>query len=142
MKTNADLKSDKNYEKLNNTSTNFIECMDKQYYKSVGELVFEELNENNIKIAAKVQYEIFPDSSAYFVYKSKVTGERENFYVSYIVYLNNEPMGVVGLYEIPEYSDTIWLSWFGVIKKYRKMGLGKQMLDFIIEVAKKLNKNF
>lgn len=24
------------------------------------------------------------------------------------------PFGVTGVYEIPEYSDTVWVSWFGI----------------------------
>lgn len=113
-----------------------------EYIKNNIKLSFEELNKDNIEIAAKIQYEIFPTSSAYSVYKSKVTGKRNSFYVSYIAYFDNKPIGVIGLYEIPEYSDTVWLSWFGLINEYRKTGLGKQMLDFIIEIAKKNKKKF
>lgn len=118
-----------------------IEKMQKNC-KMIKNLKFEELNEKNLKIAAKVQYEIFPNSSAYSVYKSAVTGKRDSFYVSYIAYFEEKPVGVIGLYEIPEYSDTAWLSWFGLIKEYRKMGFGKQMLDFIIQVAKKNHRKF
>lgn len=105
-------------------------------------LRFEELDERNIKIVAKVQYEIFPNSSAYSGYKSKITGTRDSFYVAYIAYWNNKPVGVVGLDEIPEYSDTVWLSWFGLIKEYRRMGFGKQMLDFIENIAKQNHRRF
>lgn len=52
------------------------------------------------------------------------------------------PVGVTGIYEIPEYSDTVWLSWFGIKKEYRKLGYGKQILDYTIEVAKALNKKY
>lgn len=110
--------------------------------KIIKDLRFEELNADNIKIASKTQYEIFPTSSAYSVYKSKILGTRDSFYVSYIAYLEDKPVGVIGLYEIPEYPDTVWLSWFGLTKEHRKMGLGRQMLDFIIEIAKKNDKKF
>ena len=76
------------------------------------------------------------------MYKSKMSGNKQDSHISYLAYLENQPIGVIGLYEIPEYSDTIWLSWFGLIKEYRKMGLGKQMLDFIIDVAKNKDKKF
>lgn len=51
-------------------------------------------------------------------------------------------IGVTGIYEIPEYSDTVWLSWFGIKKEYRKLGYGKQILDYTIEMAKTLNKKY
>ncbi len=110
--------------------------------RALENLKFQELTKDNLKIAAKIEYEIFPTSSAYSVYKDKVMGRRKDFYVSYIAYFEEKPVGVSGLYEIPEYPDTAWLSWFGITKAYRKMGFGKQMLDFIIEVAKKHNRKF
>lgn len=82
----------------------------KQNCKIIKKLRFEEISKENIKIVAKLQYEIFPTSSAYSVYKSKITGKRKDFYVGYIAYMGDEPVGVSGLYEIPEYPDTVWLS--------------------------------
>ena len=113
-----------------------------QNCKIIKKLRFEEISKNNIKIAARVQYEIFPNSSAYSVYKSKITGERKDLYIGYIAYMGDKPIGVTGIYEIPEYSDTVWLSWFGIKKEYRKLGYGKQILDYTIEMAKALNKKY
>lgn len=39
---------------------------------------------------------------------------------------NDISIGVVGLYDI--YSDTIWLSWFGVLENYKSKGYGSQFL--------------
>ena len=114
----------------------------KQNCKIIKKLRFEEINKDNIKIAAKLQYEIFPKSSAYSVYKSKVTGERKDLYMGYIAYMENEPVGVTGIYEIPGYEDTAWLSWFGIKKQYRKLGYGKQILEYTIKVAKNYNKKY
>lgn len=113
-----------------------------QNCKIIKELRFEEISKDNIKVAAKLQYEIFPNSSAYSVYKSKITGERKDLYIGYIAYMGDKPIGVTGIYEIPEYSDTVWLSWFGIKKEYRKLGYGKQILDYTIEMAKALNKKY
>lgn len=110
--------------------------------KIIRKLRFKEINKNNIKIAAKLQYEIFPTSSAYLFYKAKVTGKCKDLYEAYIAYIENEPIGVTGIYEIPEYPDTVWLSWFGVKKEYRKLGYGKQILDYTINIAKKYNKKY
>ncbi len=114
----------------------------KQNCKIIKKLRFEEISKDNIKVAAKLQYEIFPNSSAYSVYKSKITGERKDLYIGYIAYMEDIPVGVTGIYEIPEYSDTVWLSWFGIKKEYRKLGYGKQILDYTIEKAKTLNKKY
>lgn len=114
----------------------------KQNCKFTKGLRFEQINKDNIKVAAKLQYNIFPDSSAYSVYKSSISGECKDFYVGYIAYIDNEPIGVSGLYEIPGYTDTVWLSWFGIKKKYRKLGYGKKILDYTIEMAKGYNKKY
>ena len=114
----------------------------KQNCKIIKKLRFEEIRKDNIKVVAKLQYEIFPNSSAYSVYKSKITGERKDLYIGYIAYMGDKPIGVTGIYEIPEYSDTVWLSWFGIKKEYRKLGYGKQILDYTIEKAKTLNKKY
>lgn len=113
-----------------------------QNCKIIKKLRFEEISKDNIKVAAKLQYEIFPNSSAYSVYKSKITGERKDLYIGYIAYMGDKPIGVTGIYEIPEYSNTAWLSWFGIKKEYRKLGYGKQILDYTIEMAKTLNKKY
>lgn len=113
-----------------------------QNCKIIKKLRFEEISKDNIKVAAKLQYEIFPNSSAYSVYKSKITGERKDLYIGYIAYMGDKPIGVTEIYEIPEYSDTVWLSWFGIKKEYRKLGYGKQILDYTIEMAKALNKKY
>ena len=114
----------------------------KQNCKIIKKLRFEEINKDNLKIAAKLQYEIFPTSSAYSVYKAKVTGNYKSFYIGYIAYAKNEPIGVTGIYEIPEYSETVWLSWFGVKKEYRKLEKEKQILDYTIKVAKEHKKKY
>ena len=114
----------------------------KQNCKIIEKLRFEEISKNNINVAARLQYEIFPNSSAYSVYKSKITGEIKDLYIGYIAYIRDIPVGVTGIYEIPEYPDTAWLSWFGIKKEYRKLGYGKQIFDYTIEMAKINNKKY
>lgn len=113
-----------------------------QNCKIIKKLRFEEINKNNIKMASRLQYEIFPNSSAYSVYKSKITGKIKDLYIGYIAYMEDTPVGVTGIYEIPEYSDTVWLSWFGIKEEYRKLGYGKQILDYTIKKAKELDKKY
>ena len=113
-----------------------------QNCKVIEKLRFEEINKDNIKVAAKLQYEIFPGSSAYSVYKSKIMGKIKDLYIGYIAYIKNIPVGVTGIYEISGYSDTAWLSWFGLKKEYRKLGYGKQIFDYTVEMAKVNNRKY
>ena len=104
-------------------------------------LKYETITKENIRTAAKTQYNIFPNSSAYAKYLSDIQ-IAEDLPINYLVYHRNNLIGVVGLYFIEEYPDTIWLSWFGVLKKYRFKGYGSQILKDMIERAKKYNKKF
>lgn len=104
-------------------------------------LIYEKICVDNIVTASLIQYKIFPNSSAYQKYL-KETKDNYDLPISFLVYYNDIPIGVVGLYDIPEYEDTIWLSWFGVLEEYRYKGFGSQILKDIILIAKKYNKKF
>lgn len=104
-------------------------------------LRYEKINKNNVIEAAKIQYKIFPNSSAYSKYLNELKDNKE-LPISFLVYENNNPIGVVGLYDMPEYKDTIWLSWFGVLEEYRFKGYGTQIFNDIIQIAKEYNKKF
>jgi GNAT superfamily N-acetyltransferase len=47
----------------------------------------------------------------------------------------NKVTGIIGLEYVGE--DSAWLSWFAVGKKYRGMGIGRKLLEFVIEHAEK-----
>ena len=104
-------------------------------------LRYEKINKNNVIEAAKIQYKIFPNSSAYSKYLNELKDNKE-LPISFLVYENNNPIGVVGLYDMHEYKDTIWLSWFGVLEEYRFKGYGTQIFNDIIQIAKEYNKKF
>lgn len=105
-------------------------------------LRYEKINKNNIIVASKIQYEIFPNSSAYLKYLREVQNQTSDLPIDFLVFENDIPIGVVGLYDIPEYSDTIWLSWFGLVEDYRFKGYGSQIFKDIIKKAKEYNKEF
>lgn len=105
-------------------------------------LRYEKISENNIRVAAKIQYEIFPNSSAYLKYLKEIQNKTLDLPVDFLIFENDIPIGVVGLYEISKYKDTIWLSWFGVVEDYRYKGYGSQIFEDIINEAKKYNKDF
>ena len=103
-------------------------------------LKYEKIKKENIRLAARVQYEIFPYSSAYSKYLKEV--ENDGLPINYLVYYEDKPIGVVGLYEIEEYKDDIWLSWFGVLQEYRFKGYGSKIFNDIKTLAKKYNKKY
>ncbi len=105
-------------------------------------LRYEKISENNIRVASKIQYEIFPNSSAYLKYLKEMQNKTLDLPVDFLIFENDIPIGVVGLYEISKYKDTIWLSWFGVVEDYRYKGYGSQIFEDIINEAKKYNKDF
>lgn len=105
-------------------------------------LRYEKISENNIRVASKIQYEIFPNSSAYLKYLREMQNKTLDLPVDFLIFENDIPIGVVGLYEISKYKDTIWLSWFGVVEDYRYKGYGSQIFEDIINEAKKYNKDF
>ena len=105
------------------------------------ELRYEKITKENIKEAAIIQYKIFPSSCCYLVYLENLENNKE-LPINYLVYYNEEAIGVIGLYSIKEYEDTIWLSWFGVLEEYRYKGFGTQMFNDIIKKAKTFRKKF
>lgn len=106
------------------------------------ELRYERINMSNLALAARVEYQIFPNASAYTKYLNEAEIKGDDLPINYIVFEGENPVGVVGLYLIPEYEDTIWLSYFGVLETYRYKGYGSQILEDIIEKAKKYGRDF
>lgn len=103
-------------------------------------LKYERINKDNIIIASKIQYQIFPNACAYAYYLENIN--KECLPLELLVYYDTEPIGVIGLYEIKAFSDTIWISWFGILEKYRNKGIGKKMIEDIKEIAKSYHKKF
>lgn len=104
-------------------------------------LKYKKINHENIKVAAQIQYQIFPYASAYYQYRESLNNS-DDLPINFLVYYDDFPIGIIGLYEIKEYSDTIWLSWFGLLEKYRHKGFGTQMFQDILIIAKQYHKKF
>ena len=64
-------------------------------------LKYERINHENIKLAAQVQYQIFPYASAYYQYLESLNNHN-NLPINFLVYYDNSPIGVIGLYEMKE----------------------------------------
>lgn len=99
------------------------------------ELLIQPLNLKNVKIAGKIQYEIFPHSSSYVKYLEELDDENCKYH-DFVIYYKDKPIGVIGYSLDIDDKDTVWLSWFGLLKEYRRRGLGTKALNFLCEMLK------
>lgn len=103
-------------------------------------IVLKRIDKANLELACKIQNEIFPQENArqnYIEQINKDSYRKEQDY--YIVYLDETPIGVTGLYSYHEYPENAWLGWFGILEKYRNNGYGSAVLDKTIKLAKEKN---
>ncbi len=101
-------------------------------------LKYAEVDSNNLELAVNIQNAIFPLEDGRQNYIEGITNNpyRKEM-VNYIVYDNEIPIGVVGLYSYNEYPRDAWLSWFGVLQEYRQKGYGSKIFDFFENLALK-----
>ena len=110
----------------------------KNNYFDNEKIYFVNINKKNLELACQIQNKIFPKENArqnYIEQINKDTYRKEMDY--YIVYYENMPIGVTGIYSYNEYPEDAWLGWFGILEEYRNNGYGGIVLDKTIELAKK-----
>lgn len=93
---------------------------------------------NNIDIAYNMQKNEWPDDKDYFAFEDTAkNGDDKN--INFIAYIENNPIGIIGVYQENIDPKSLWLEWFCIDKKYRGKGYGKQMLLDIIEYCKQFD---
>ena len=98
---------------------------------------FEKITNDNLELACKIQNEIFPEEDARENFIEQINEDPYRKEMDYkIVYIDNEPIGVTGIYSYNEYPDDAWLGWFGILNKYRNHGYGKETLEKTMKLAK------
>lgn len=99
-------------------------------------LKYIEIDNNNLDLAVKIQNTIFPREDGRQNYIEGITNDpyRKEM-INYLVFKNEIPIGVVGLYSYNEYPNDAWLSWFGVLQEYRQKGYGSKIFDFFEKLA-------
>ena len=71
------------------------------------------------------------------------TGCKEVKYFITIDEKTGKVIGIVGYYTNNfDYKEADWLAWFVVDPNYRRKGIGKKLLEFIIKNARKRGKKF
>ncbi|EHI98421.1 GCN5-related N-acetyltransferase [Clostridium sp. DL-VIII] len=83
------------------------------------------------------------DEKKFQKYVTKI--DRHVMSIEYFTAINSKKkvIGFIGMYTLIEnYENTIWLGWYCVHAKYRGRGVGKLLLDFIIDKARERGKKY
>lgn len=102
-------------------------------------LKYELLNLDNIKVAYEIQRTTFIDDPDYDDLYDKATNTKDDN-CFFLVYDENNLIGITGVDVFRQYPNTIWLDWFTILPQYRKKGYGKKVLLDTIEYCKKLDR--
>lgn len=98
---------------------------------------FIKITQDNLNLACNIQNKIFPLEDSRKNYLECINKDPYRKEMDYsIVYLEDTPIGVTGIYSYNEYPDDAWMGWFGIIEEYRDYGYGGIVLDKTIELAK------
>ena len=58
------------------------------------------------------------------------------FWEIYLIRINKKIVGICGLYSITNNDiRELWIGWFGILEKYRGLGIGKKALEMMEEIA-------
>ena len=107
-------------------------CFDKN------KINFIKISQDNLNLACEIQNNIFPKEDARQNFIEQINKDSYRKEMDYnIVYLENTPIGVTGIYSYNEYPNDAWLGWFGILEEYRRKGYGGIVLDKTIELARK-----
>ncbi|MBU5591843.1 GNAT family N-acetyltransferase [Clostridium sp. MSJ-4] len=99
---------------------------------------FIEVTQQNLKLAYTIQKEIFSNSPDILHIKNSIDNNDPG-YAYWIVYENETAIGISGIYTVEADRDSVWLSWYGVLPKWRSKGFGRKILLESIERATSLN---
>ncbi len=97
---------------------------------------FVPITPQNLEFALTIQREIFPHEDARANYMEAINPEPsyiEKLY--FIVYDNDNAVGLTGLYAITDYPDDAWLGWFGVRAEHRRKGYASKIMEHYFSLA-------
>lgn len=100
---------------------------------------YEEINFDNIELAFNIQKHIWPKDPDYESFYDKVINKSDDN-ISWLVYIDDNIIGITGIYTEEIDKDSIWLEWFTILPKYRRKGYGEKVLLDTINYCKNLNR--
>lgn len=113
--------------------------------REIPKIQFELLSQKNLNEVAFIQYEIFKNNWCGYCdllqeVKERKTKPKDALPVTYAIKYKHKIVGIIGLNELKQYPQTIWLNWFGIMPSYRRKGIGTHALFKIINLARTYNK--
>ena len=124
-------------------------------------MIIKELSEKNLNEAMNLVVNIFDSKPDDFDAPQKwlpaslhPTSKRskdllkpsEVNYLKYYVAIDEKSkriIGVTGIYTLSsDEKDSAWLAYYCVDKRYRKKGYGTKLLDYIMDLAREMNKDY
>ena len=101
---------------------------------------YETLSEENLDIAIKIQNQIFPLENGSEDLKESLFKTSENYlYLKYwLPKIDDEYIGICGLYVNKFAPKDVWVGWFGVLPEFQRKGYGMAILKFLEETGKEL----
>ena len=102
-------------------------------------LKYIQVTKKNLEIAYNIQKNVwkeYPDKQNFII---KANNPKDDN-IAFIVYYEDVPIGITGVYTENIDKNSIWLDWFCVKEEYREQGFGEQILLDTIEYARKLEK--
>lgn len=107
--------------------------------ESLYNLKYEIVNLKNLEIAYTIQKETWPNDPDYEDLYDKATNTKDDN-CFFLVYNEDELIGITGVDVYREYPKTIWLDWFTILPQHRNKGYGKKVLLDTIQYCKNLNR--
>ncbi len=105
--------------------------------KSLSDLDYKVVDKNNIELAYNIQKSVWPEDPDYNDFLDKVNNTSSSN-ASWLVYHDDNVIGLTGVYTEDIDDKSIWLDWFCIIPQYRGNGYGEQVLLDTINYCKKL----
>lgn len=107
-------------------------------------LKYEKLTKENLQIGLEIQAKIFPHECDNDLLTKSVEENGEliqdlmTYSAFWLVKLRGNYIGITGLYAYEKYPHDVWMNWFGVVREFRRHGLGRKILKWTIKKAKSL----
>lgn len=91
------------------------------------QIQYVEVDQDNLEIAYEIQKTIWTSEPDYQSFYRKIAYP-DIYEKFFIVYFDNQPIGITGTYTEDFDLESIWLDWYGILPEYRGNGYGKIIL--------------
>ncbi|MCQ4022726.1 MULTISPECIES: ribosomal protein S18-alanine N-acetyltransferase [unclassified Ruminococcus] len=99
-------------------------------------IVFEKMNQSHISAIAEIERQCFSKPWSENAIAAELSNESAYFYVAKI---NGKAVGYIGMHCA---ADECYIANVGVLKEYRRMGIGSALVKYAANKARKMNMSF